>query len=236
MQLTALSNGKQEVFWATLEGRLVTMLDRVEDLTLEFLDRATLAWLECGYHRTRHEETGATPLERFTSSPSVLRPSPSSLELRRAFRMEVSRRQRRSDGTVSIDGKRFEVLSRFRHFDTIHLRYARWRLDLVDMIDERTGALLAALYPLDRAQNADGRRRVIEREGEKSAADEARARATVHEPGSLPPLLRRLIAEADLIGRPALYIPHDREATTGSSESDSCRDNDDDDTSKEKRA
>lgn len=225
-------NGKQEVFWATLEGRLVTMLDRVEDLTLEFLERATLAWLECDYHRTRHEEIRATPLERFTSSPSVLRQSPSSLDLRRAFRMEVSRRQRRSDGTVSIDGKRFEVPSRFRHFDTIHVRYARWRLDLVDMVDPRTGSILAPLYPLDRARNADGRRRVIEpREDEKRAEEEVRARASVNDPRSLPPFLRRLLANAELGGRPALYIPHEQESAR-----DEDRESESDENMKEKEA
>jgi len=38
------------------------------------------------------------------------------------------RKQRRSDGTASLDGQRFEIPSRYRRLDEIHLRYARWDL------------------------------------------------------------------------------------------------------------
>ena len=41
VHLTVSSNGKQEAFWGTLEGRLMKMLDGVADLPLELLNRAT---------------------------------------------------------------------------------------------------------------------------------------------------------------------------------------------------
>ncbi len=44
------------------------------------------------------------------------------------FRVEVARRQRRCDGTVSLEGARFEIPARYRHLSTVHLRYARWDL------------------------------------------------------------------------------------------------------------
>ena len=108
-------NGKQEVFWAQLEGRLMAMLEGVGDLTLELLNTATHAWAEQEYQRREHAELDTTPLARFVQGPSVLRACPGSQALRAAFRLEVTRQQRRSDGTVSLEGRRFEVPVRYRH-------------------------------------------------------------------------------------------------------------------------
>jgi hypothetical protein len=44
-------NGKQEAFWGTLEGRLMEMLDGCAELTLDFLNTATQAWVEIEYNR-----------------------------------------------------------------------------------------------------------------------------------------------------------------------------------------
>ena len=130
-------NGKQECFWATLEGRLMEMLDGVPELTLEFLNEVTQAWLEIEYNRRPHRELGGSPVERFARARDVLRPSPSSDALRDAFRMQVSRTQRQSDGTISLDGVRFEIPGRYRHFRKVSVRYARWDLRRVDLVDPR---------------------------------------------------------------------------------------------------
>ena len=45
--------------------------------------------------------------------PDVLRTSPTSNALRDAFRLESKRRQRTSDGTISVEGVRFEVPARY---------------------------------------------------------------------------------------------------------------------------
>ena len=58
-------NGKQEAFWGTLEGRLLNMLDGAVELTLEFLNQATQAWMEIEYNRALHRETSCAPVERF---------------------------------------------------------------------------------------------------------------------------------------------------------------------------
>jgi transposase InsO family protein len=55
-------NGKQERFWATLEGRLMEMLAGVKELTLEFLNEATQAWVEMEYNRAVHRELYRRPL------------------------------------------------------------------------------------------------------------------------------------------------------------------------------
>ncbi|MGH6840398.1 MAG: DDE-type integrase/transposase/recombinase, partial [Methylocella sp.] len=136
-------NGKQEAFWGTVEGRLMPMLDGQADLTLEFLNQATQAWVEIDYNRALHRELCCSPVARFAESRDVLRPSPASAALREAFRLEDQRRQRKSDGTISVEGVRFEVPTRYRHFRKVVVRYARWDLSRVDLVDPRHGTLLA---------------------------------------------------------------------------------------------
>ncbi len=115
-------NGKQESFWGTLEGRLMTMLDGVAELTLDLLNRATQAWVEIDYNRAVHRETKSSPAARFVQAPDVFRVSPSSESLRDAFRLEVKRSQRQSDGTISLDGVRFEIPARYRQFCEVFVR------------------------------------------------------------------------------------------------------------------
>ena len=192
-------NGKEEVFWSQLEGRLMAMLEGVKDLALGFLNEASQAWVELEYNRTKNDETGEKPIDRFVNGPSVLRNCPSSEILRNAFRMEKRRKQRLSDGTVMIEGIRFEVPARFRTVARLVIQYARWDLGNIHVIDERTGGLLAPLYPLDREANADGRRRVID-----PVVPELPE--TAPQPG-LPPLLRKLLAQYSATGLPPAYIP-----------------------------
>jgi len=199
---SAYQNGKQECFWAQLEGRLMEMLGQVRELTLEFLNQATQAWVEIESNRRVHREIGCAPAKRFTEAPNVLRPSPSSDALRLAFRRDVKRRQRQSDGTISLVGVRFEIPSRYRHFRDVVVRYPRWDLSLVDLVDPREGTVLARLFPLDRAANADGRRAPLAPQPEQISASEAR-----ESPAELPPLLRQILAEYSATGMPPAYLP-----------------------------
>ena len=198
-------NGKQENFWAHIEGRLLAMLEGVEELTLAQLNEATQAWVELEYNRKVHSELGVAPVQRMLDGPSVVRPSPSSDELRRAFRMQERRTQRRSDGTVSIEAVRFEVPSRLRHVEHLEVRYARWDLSSVDIVDPRDGkVVLATMYPLDKARNADGVRRPLE-----PSATIPPAVATT-KPAGVAPLLQKLIADYRATGLPPAYLPkHD---------------------------
>jgi transposase InsO family protein len=193
-------NAKQEVFWAQVEGRLLAMLEGETDLTLERLNTATQAWVELEYHRARHRELGGTPLERYLAGPDVGRPSPSSEELRRAFRAEIDRTQRHSDGTVSLEGQRFEVPARYRHLTRLRLRYARWDLSAVDLVDPHTHVTLCALYPLDKTANADGQRRRLT---PTTAPPREPASATA----TTAPLLRKLLADYAATGLPPAYVP-----------------------------
>src|SRR5206468_5010223 len=130
-------------------------LEGVAELTLERLNQLTQAWMEIEYNRAVHRETDCAPVERFAHAPDALRESPSSESLRDAFRLETTRTQRQSDGTISLEGVRFEVPVRYRHFREVSVRYARWDLGRVDLVDRQSGTSLAPIYPLDRAANAD---------------------------------------------------------------------------------
>jgi putative transposase len=195
-------NGKQEVFWGRLEGRLLKMLDGVAELTLELLNKTTQAWVEIEYNRVVHRETSCSPVARFDRAPDVLRSSPSSESLRDSFRLETKRSQRQSDGTISLEGVRFEIPARYRHFRELSVRYARWDLGRVDLVDEQSGTILAPIYPLDKTANADGRRAVIEPGGTDVPPEDRRRTA-----GELPPLLKRILQEYSATGMPPAYLP-----------------------------
>ena len=82
------------------------------------------------------------------------------------------------------------------------VRYARWDLGRVDLVDERSGTILAPIYPLDKTANADGRRAVIE-PGGTDMPPPGQRRTT----GELPPLLKRILQEYSATGMPPAYLP-----------------------------
>lgn len=207
-------NAKQERFWGTLEGRPMKMLENVEPLTLELLNRATLAWVEMEYHREIHEEMGVTPLSRLMDQTSVARKAPNNDTLRFKFTACRKRTQRKGDGTVSIEGVRFELPSRLRHLRHVTVRYRRWDLSHAWVVDERTDAIIARIQPLDRQKNADSARRLIEPVAEMPV---------VHEENPIAPLLRKLLQDFAATGLPPAYVPH-----TPTNDSDLSKENNDD--------
>ena len=134
---TPQANAKIEILWASVEGRLMAMLEHVSDLSLARLNEATLAWVEHEYNRKIHSETGEAPIRRFLQGPSVMRPSPDSAALRLAFTRTETRTQRKSDGTLVIGSRRFEVPDRYRHLTQLEVRYANWDLSQVHLVDQR---------------------------------------------------------------------------------------------------
>ena len=176
----------------------MAMLEGEEALTLDLLNAATQAWVEQEYHRTHHSEIHATPLQRYLAGPDVRRDCPNTATLGAAFRVEVARRQRRSDGTVSLAGERFEIPASYRHLSTVHLRYARWDLTRVDLVDHRCGAVLCPVKPLDKSANADGQRRHLR---------PVTADLSPLPPAGIAPLLRQLLAEYAATGLPPAYLP-----------------------------
>jgi hypothetical protein len=114
------------IAWAQVEGRLLAMLEGVaQELRLDLLNETTQAWVELEYQRTPHREIGETSPARFLAGPDVLRPSPRPRRSAPTFTTEQTRAQRRSDGTISVAGVRFEVPARFAHLTRLTIRYAR---------------------------------------------------------------------------------------------------------------
>lgn len=197
-------NAKQEVFWVQIEGRLLAMLEGEAELSLSQLNHATMPWIELEYHRKLHSEIGCTPLERYIKDPDVSRPCPDSATLRHAFCDQVKRKQRKSDGTLSLHGKRFEVPSQYRSMANLSIRYARWDLGHVALVDpNNNNLLLCMLYPQDKSANASGLRRSLESHS-NVPLPEAITLGTA-------PLLKELIAEFAATGLPMPYIPKGEE-------------------------
>lgn len=193
-------NGKQENFWSRLEGRLVTMLQHIPQLTLKALNEATLAWVEQEYHHTVHSEIKITPLEAMLNGNRVDRPCCDADTLRFLFTSKKQRIQRRSDGTISLEGVRFEIPSYLRHLKKLWIRSRRWDMSSAVVVDELDHQkILAHILPIDKTKNADSQRRAL-------AAMEMLVAETPDKP--MPPLLKEILAKFAATGLPAAYIPH----------------------------
>ena len=199
------ANGKQEVLWGQVEGRLMAMLEHVEDLTLAKLNEATQAWVEFDYNRQRHSEIDDTPLARFLAGPSVTRPCPDAATLRLAFTRTERRTLRKSDGTVVIEARRFEVPNQYRHLSLLDVRYAAWDLTEVHLADPHAGTVLCRLFPQDKTGNASGRRRTLQ----PVATGPVAAQPASPPPRGMAPLLERLIERQAATGLPPAYLPKD---------------------------
>jgi putative transposase len=197
---TPEANAKIEILWASVEGRLMAMLEHVADLSLARLNEATLAWAEGEYNRKVNSETGQTPIARFLAGPSVMRPCPDSAALRLAFTRTERRRQRKSDGTLVLESRRFEVPDHYRHVSELEVRYASWDLSHVHLVDERTGTVLCRLFPQNKAQNASGLRRTRNPDSKEPPSAPHPA---------IPPLLQKLIQQQADTGLPPAYLPKD---------------------------
>ena len=91
------------------------------------------------YNRATHSRDRRAAGGALPSRPRRRSTEPDRRGLRLAFRVEETRTQRRSDGTVSIEGVRFEVPSRYRHLERLSVRYASWDLGRVHLVDARRG-------------------------------------------------------------------------------------------------
>jgi putative transposase len=196
-------NGKQERFFSGLEGRLMSLLENNKELTLEELNHFTIAWMEMEYNRSIHSETKQRPIDRFANNKSVGRESPSYQQLKEMFCRERTRTQRRTDGTVSLNGIRYEIPDTYRFLDKIKVCYAQWDSSLVYIIDSKTGKKLADIYPVDKVKNANQKRRL---RGEKSVIKVSESPSN-----EVPALLKKYMEQYQESGLPMAYLPYDEE-------------------------
>jgi putative transposase len=98
---------------------------------------------------------------------------------------------------VSLHGKRLELPSRYRQLKEVYLRYARWDLSRVDLIQSRSGTILCAVHPLDKAANAQAIRRVLDPMPNSTPIPQA----------GIAPLLKQMMADYAATGLPPAYLP-----------------------------
>ena len=192
-------NGKQESFWGNLEGRLMAMLTHVDPLSLDFLNQASIAWAEQEYNRKVHDELSQSPLSKMVSISDVSRPSCDSDAMRFAFCLQEKRTQRRSDGTITVKGVRFELPSRLRHVDRVSVRYQSWDLSTAWVVDPKSQEKLARINPQDKLKNANGGRRLFSPLPEPLLTSE--------NTDLIQPLLKQILSNYAASGLPPAYIP-----------------------------
>ena len=106
--------GKVERFFRTVRDQFLVEIagdgrqagTRAADLAE--LNRLFDAWVQAGYHRTVHSETGEPPLARWATGISRPLPLPSPAQLREAF-LWSERRTVKKTATVSLHGNLYQV-------------------------------------------------------------------------------------------------------------------------------
>jgi len=197
-------NGKQETFWANVEGRLLAMLENHENLTLRQLNQTTQAWVEGDYHQKGNAALkGKTPIDCYLQDHDVGRTCPNSQALQKAFRKQAKRKQRHSDGTISLEGKRFEVPNAYHSLVYITVRYAHWDLSVIDRVDPDTSTILTPLYPQNKSANANGVRRL------RTPGHTPEPQVQALPCSATPPYLQKLLNDYAATGLPQSYLPKD---------------------------
>ena len=114
-------------------------------------------------------------------------------------------------GTITIEGRRFEVPNRYRHLTRLELRFAGWDLALVHLVDEHTGTVLCRLFPQDKTRNASALRRTLEPVTAEpiSIKPAVGLQPTSLSCGGMAPLLASLIERRAATGLTPAYLPKD---------------------------
>ena len=196
-------NAKQESFWGRIEGRLMAMLEGEPKLTLDLLNQASQAWVEQEYHRTVHSEIGMHPfgaLSRRPQCPSGLPVSTATLRPpsgSRSMRTPAACRWHDQSGRNTLrDPRRLSPPAAM-----LTVRYARWDLTHVDLVDPRSGD-----GPLPDQGARQDRPTPM---GSVGASRRSRRTALVPPSTGIAPLLRQLLADYAATGLPPAYLPSD---------------------------
>jgi len=180
------------------------MMEGQENRTLRQLNQTTQAWVEGDYHQKKNEAlNGQTPIDCYLNHHDVGRDCPSSDKLRQAFRRQAKRKQRYSDGTISLEGKRFEVPDVYHGLTYISVRYAIWDLSVIDMVDPDTSSILTQLYPQNKSANANSQRR------QRHSKPPSQPQPQELPFKETPALLQKLLNDYAATGLPQGYIPKD---------------------------
>jgi putative transposase len=105
--------GKIERFFRTVRGQFLAEITGQDGTGTAVTDLAELnrlfdAWVQAGYHRAVHSETGEPPLARWAKGIPAPLPLPSPAQLREAF-LWSERRTVKKTATVSLHGNLYQV-------------------------------------------------------------------------------------------------------------------------------
>jgi hypothetical protein len=163
--------GKLERWHRTFRDQFLSELDTTRLRDLSDLNARLWAWLEAVYHKTPHGglEKGQTPLQRYQRDLSRIRTLGAlAARIDALFQHRVSRQVRR-DGTVSYQGKRFEVPYELsgKAVTLVIDPHAQQALG----VEDDNGQSLGAATPLDAVANVERQRRTPQSPKTPSAND-----------------------------------------------------------------
>lgn len=149
--------GKLERYHRTLRNRFLSELDLAVVRDLGDLNARLWAWLDESYHQTPHQGLdGVTPLERYRQDLVKIRPLGAfAPRLDDLFHHRCDRRVRK-DGTVSYEGRQFEVPYELTG-STVTLVVEPHSQTII-AVESVHGKHLGAATPLDRLANNHRRR------------------------------------------------------------------------------
>jgi putative transposase len=179
----------------------MALLENRKNLTLTELNNFTMAWMEMEYNRSNHREINQKPIDRYANNKSVGRDAPSYNHLKDMFCREEIRKQRKTDGTISLNGVRYEIPDAYRFRDRIKICHAKWDPSLIHIIEFKTGEKLCNIYPVDKVKNANQGRKV---RGKKSSV-----KINEIPTNEIPALLKKYMEEYQESGLPMAYLSHD---------------------------
>ncbi len=146
----AASKGKIERFFGTVRKRFYPLFKDQPFSSVEELNQAFWRWLEEDYHRKIHSALEMTPLDKFLSQTSKIRPVNDPQKLEEIFFHRINRKVT-SDGTISINKKLYEISPQFIG-QKVELRYDP--RDLKNVYVFSHGQNIARAKPVNFSDNA----------------------------------------------------------------------------------
>jgi len=144
------AKGKQERFFETLRLQFLPEVEPSHITTLSELNVSLWAWLECVYHKHIHSETNQSPWARYAAGLDQVRHADPET-VRRAF-LWREKRQVRRDATISLQGNRYQVDTRYAG-RTLELRFDPFDLSQIELYLDGVSQGLATVLVQNRQRH-----------------------------------------------------------------------------------
>lgn len=149
-------NGACERPWQRFDNRLIEMLKTEPQMDLQTLNKITAVWVHEDYNHKPHRGLeGALPIAKYNHSDRyVSEVSFDTDTLVKYFTAKLTRCVRSTDGTVVIDGIRYEIPSQHSRMKELELCRASWNRQFMFITNPKTRLPEVKIYPVDRVANA----------------------------------------------------------------------------------